>query len=475
MTDLPARSATSRFAHLSLSLRLSLAIGVILVAGGIVVALAALAYGQQAAQTTFDRLLVGAANQISASITIVDGSAIVDLPVTALELLALARDDRIVYRVVGPDSETLTGSEAPAIPPLEADVSYFYDTLGEEPVRLVAVRRHFAERGYSGTVTTLVGHTLRAREGLAWEIVRSALGVLAIAALFMFVLAGFAVWSALAPLRRIERALLARDPKDVSRLDIAVPRELNAIVGAINRFMSRINRQMEMMQNLISDSAHQLRTPITALRAQAQLALEEPDPARRNDLLDRIHLRAVRLSRLTDQMLNRAMVIHRTDASSRETLDLRKVAIAAAESFDDGKIFESGALRLDMPDDALSVRGDFLSLVEATKNLISNALTHGRAPVGVHTGMRDAKACLWVSDRGEGLDENQLKSIGGRFARKDATGQGRTASASSGSGIGLSIASAVAQAHGGGLFTRKHKTGFEIGFHLEQPSHRGSE
>lgn len=473
MTELSAPGWTGRFAHLSLSVRLSLAIGVILVAGGIVVALAALAYGQQAAQTTFDRLLIGAANQISASITIVDGAPVADLPVTALELLALARDDRIVYRVVGPDDQTLTGSDTPAIPLMNADISFFYDTLGNEPVRLVAVRRNFAERGYSGIVTTVVGHTLRSRESLAWEIVRSALVVLALAALFMIVLAGFAVWSALAPLRRIERALLARDPKDVSPLNIAVPRELDAIVGAINRFMSRIKRQMDVMQNLISDSAHQLRTPITALRAQAQLALEEPDPARQSEMLGRVHQRAVGLSRLTDQMLNRAMVIHRTDSLSREALDLRTVAIAAAETFDDGKAFESGTLRLDMRDDDLPVLGDFMSLVEASKNLISNALTHGIAPVGVHTGVRDGKPCLWVSDRGHGLNDTQLRSIGRRFAPGGKAGSSRTASAATGSGIGLSIALAVAQAHGAELFAEQQPSGFEIGFCLEYQPDQG--
>ncbi len=84
---------------LSLATRLFGAIGFILLVGGLIVTWAAFAYGQQAARNAFDRLLIGAADQISASISIVDGHPLVDLPVTALDLLALAENDRIVYRV----------------------------------------------------------------------------------------------------------------------------------------------------------------------------------------------------------------------------------------------------------------------------------------------------------------------------------------------------------------------------------------
>ncbi|WDR06949.1 sensor histidine kinase [Devosia rhodophyticola] len=421
--------------------RLFLAIGLILLAGGIIVTSAALAYGHQAARDAFDRLLVGAANQISASISIVDGTPLVDLPVTALELLALAREDRIAYRVIDPEGVTLTGYDELALPPTQQDVSFFDGTFAGAPVRLVAVRRHFAERGFSGTVTTIVAHTTIARQALAWDIARNAWMMLAVAGIGMVALAAFSIRSALVPLKRIGQDLLRRDPKDLTPLDIVVPRELRAVVDAINRFITRLHQQIDGMQNLISDSAHQLRTPIAALRAQAQLASEEQDPARQSEIVGRILARAVGLSRLTDQMLNRALVIHRGDSAVHTRIDLRRTAMAAAEVFDDGAIFEVGRLRLDLSETPVWIAGDALSLEEAVKNLISNALQHGDGVVTVSVIRQPDEALLHVHDEGKGMTAKEARQLGQRFLSSD---QHRT----NGTGIGLSIAHAVANAHG---------------------------
>ncbi|MGV8831825.1 MAG: sensor histidine kinase [Devosia sp.] len=425
---------------LSLAARLFLAIGLILLTGGIIVTAAAFTYGHHAARDAFDRLLVGAANQISASISIVDGEPLVDLPVTALELLALAPEDRIAYRVIGPDGVTLTGYDDLALPPTQHDVSYFDGSFTGEPVRLVAVRRHFAERGFSGSVTTIVAQTTIARQALAWDIARNAWVMLVVAGIGMVALATFSIRSALEPLKRIGSDLLGRDPRDLTPLDIAVPRELRAIVDAINRFITRLRRQVDGMQNLISDSAHQLRTPISALRAQAQLAADEPDPARQSEIVGRILARAVGLSRLTDQMLNRALVIHRGDSAAHAKVDLRRIAMAAAEVFDDGTIFETDRLRLDLCETPAWVAGDALSLQEAVKNLISNAFQHGSGTVTISVLRQNGQAVLKVHDQGKGMTSEQARQLGQRFLSVDAH---RT----SGTGIGLSIAHAVANAH----------------------------
>jgi two-component system sensor histidine kinase TctE len=319
----------------------------------------------------------------------------------------------------------------------------------------------FAERGFSGTVTTVVGHTTIAREALAWDIARQAWVVLGLAGIGMAALAAFSIRSALQPLRRIERDLLGRDPKDLTPLEIAVPPELRAVVEAINRFMLRLHRQIDGMQNLISDSAHQLRTPIAALRAQADLAAEEQDPARQAEIVQRIHARSVGLSRLTDQMLNRALVIHRADTAIHTVVDLRRVAMTASEVFDDGTLFESGRLRLSLPQAPAMVKGDLLSLEEAAKNLISNALQHGKGTVTVTVTvtLADGVARLSVHDEGCGVSNADAQRFGERFRRGN---DHRT----HGTGIGLSIAHAVASAHQTAIETTADGHGFEIGFGL---------
>lgn len=443
---------------MSLTSRLIVAIGLILLCGGLIVNAAAFAFGQDAATKAFDRLLIGAADQISASISIVDGQPLVDLPVTALYLLSLAEDDRIVYRVADASGQTLTGYEN-VPPPEEAADAVFYDgSFTGEPIRLVAVRRHFAERGFSGSVTTIVGHTLLARKALAWDIARGAWVALAIAGIGMVLLAAIAIRSALAPLRRLERELLRRNPKDLTPMSFPVPSELGTVMAGINGFMERLGRQMDAMQNLISDSAHQLRTPIAALQVQAQLASEEADPARQREIVQRIHARAVGLGRLTDQMLKQALVAHRADAANHMALDLRRIAMAASEVFDDGTAFESGRLRLDVPSGAVFVTGDALSLTEAAKNLISNALKYGTGTVTLEIASTKGGGRLTVWDSGPGLSKEQVKNLGNRFIHQ-GPGKGQ------GAGIGLSIARSVALAHNTDLDVERSGAGrFGIGF-----------
>ncbi len=304
----------------------------------------------------------------------------------------------------------------------------------------------------------MVGHTLLARNALAWDIARNAWIALGVAGIGMVLLAAFAIRSALSPLHRLEREMRRRDPKDLTPLDIAVPAELSAVMAAIDGFMLRLKRQLDAMQNLISDSAHQLRTPIAALRAQAELAAEEPDPVRRTEIVRRIHTRAVGLSRLTDQMLNRALVTHRADTAIHTQVDLRKIAMAATEMFDDGDMFETGKLRLDVPASPLLAQGDALSLTEATKNLISNALRHGEGNITVTVRPEGEDAQIMVWDQGSGLTSEQERHLGERFA---------TATGTSGAGIGLSIAHAVATAHHSKLVIRReNRDAFGIGLSL---------
>ena len=440
----------------SIARRLAVAVTLILGAGGIVVTVAAYAYGRQAAGEAYDRLLAGAAFEIGRSVSITSGRVIVDLPVSAFELLALAPDDRVVYRVLDRDGNTVTGyANVPSPPPISDDVVFYGAKMDGEPVRLAATRRRFAERAYSGEVDVVVGHTTRARDALAWDITAKALLILAAGGIAAVALAVFAVRSSLRPLARIERALLARDPKDLSPLDVDSPKEIETIVAAIDRFMGRLARRVTVMQRLIADATHQLRTPISALRAQAELATAEDDPERLRAIAGRIHQRTQSLSRLTDQLLNQALIIHRADAASREPLDLRSIAVRVAEETDHDLPDAGPSLRLDVPDDPVPVLGDALSLVEAAKNLVNNAFRHGTPPIAlaVEAGT-DGTAEIAVIDHGAGVPEQDWRDSGRRFA--NAAG-----SSTEGAGLGLAIVNAVAEAHDGTLrFSRMQDGSF---------------
>ncbi|WP_376873892.1 sensor histidine kinase [Albirhodobacter sp. R86504] len=453
---------------LSLSARVSLGVISLLVVGGILTSLAAFAYGRQAAREAYDRLLLGAANDIAASVIVVDGALSVDLPISAFQLLALAPEDRIAYRISGIDGARLTGYELDLPPRRTTPRPTFMDAeFAHEPARFVAVSKRFSERDLAGTVEIVVGQTLRARNALALDITRNALIALGLAGVLMLILAALMVRHAMQPLEAIASAFATRDPHDLTPMTTPVPREAVVMMQAMNGFMARLDRQIGAMRNLISDTAHQLRTPVAALRAQADLAAEERDPDRRALIVDRIHRRSLSLGRLLDQMLSRALVIHRTDSIRPTPIDLREIALDILDAGDHALLAPTAELKLKIDDLPVMVLADEVSLSEAAKNLVSNALKHGRAPVTLGasfepdaTDATQVTATLWVHDEGDGPSDEVLALLGQRFARTAAS-RGESA------GLGLSIGHAVAQAFGGTLtFERPPSGGFRASLRL---------
>ncbi|QFT97692.1 Sensor protein QseC [Roseovarius sp. THAF8] len=430
----------------SLSFRLGVALAVVLAIGGVAVSLAAYAYGRSAAQNSYDRLLVGAANQIAGSLRLRGGEIMVDIPVSAFDLLSLAPRDRVVYAVFDDRGQLITGYDA--VDPPDGDDEFFGGSFAGEPVRYAHVRRLISERSFLGAVDVVVGQTIEARRDLAQQVTRNALVVVAAVGLVISGLAFLAVNSALRPLRRLERDVAARSSRDLTPVDVEVPQEIASLVAALNRFIGRIDRQLRIMRTLIADASHQLRTPIAALRAQAELAREAPDAEEMRRIVERIHDRSRNLSQLTDQLLNHAMIIHRADSVELTSVDLRVVASEAVAQFDQTLTGAELEVRMDLPEEPMICDGDALSLVEACKNLINNAVAYGKPPITVFVQDPGATFRLGVRDRGDGMAEEMWADAGSRFAKRSGV-------SSTSAGLGLSIVSAVAQAHRGRMKIRR--------------------
>jgi len=446
----------------SIALRLTLAVTFILLLAATAAIWSAWNYGIQAANEAYDRLLTGASLQIAERISVADGEVLVDLPSSAFELLSLARNDRVFYRVVGMDGETLTGYPDLPLPEAaetRASTAYEADYSGET-VRAVMTTRQIAERGMNGNVRVIVAHTVQERIALARDIATKAAILVGAAALAIVLLAWFAVRYALAPLIRVERALLSRDPNDLSPFEIETPREIETVVDAINRFTRRLDRRVSAVQSFVADAAHQLRTPITAIRAQAQLAAGEESPDRLRRINKRILDRSIAVGRLADQLLSHAMVTHRTDSEPRERVDLRRIAIEAEQ---ETRRFADPAAELpllDLPEEAVTVAGDRFSLREAVKNLANNALEHGKPPVAIRVAAEGGRARICVIDHGGGIAQEDRASAGTRFRRNRAA-------SSKGASLGLAIAHEVAVSHGGELALRDIENGgFEVSLSL---------
>ncbi|WP_064746644.1 sensor histidine kinase [Lysobacter antibioticus] len=428
-------------------------LGALSLIGAVLLFLAARSYGRSAADRSYDHLLVASALSIADSVALVDGQWQVDLPYAALDLLAMAPEDRVFYRVAGAEGATITGyADLPAPPALPRDgrPRLFDAVYRGEATRFVAVSRWVAGPATQGQAIVQVGQTRLAREALADDVVLRALVAIVALSLAALALVWIGVHRALRPLQKLERDLSLREPSDLKPVAGEVPLELDQLVGALNRFMARLSASNETLRAFMGDAAHQMRTPLAALRAQAQLALDEDDPIEQRRSLVTIERNASHMSRLLNQLLSDASAIHRSHLQQFETVDLAEVLHQALYE----SIPQAGPrpdVRLAATGEPMRVRGDALLLREALKNLIDNALKHGRPPPGRDAGPLQialtvaedpAWAVLTVADHGPGIAPADAGSVFERFAR------GRDAVAG-GAGLGLAIVKRIVDSHGG--------------------------
>jgi two-component system sensor histidine kinase TctE len=404
-------------------------------------------YATRAADRAFDRLLAASALSIAGAVQVEEGRVTVELPLASLAMLG-AGGDRVFYLVEAPDGAFVTGypdlaagrPRAARSEPNFEDLSY----RGER-VRVATIGRLSSVGGGAGFVSIRVAETRHGREALANEILARA--VLPLVALLLVALAvvWFGVRRAFVPLAGIEQELRERAPDDLSPLRLPVPIEVMALVSALNDFMRRLDSSLKTLSGLVADAAHQVRTPLAALRAQAEVALEEPDPVKVRERLARIHRNASATSDLVNQLLMEAIVAHRLE--TREVAPLTPAVIvdevrARLDDDDEGRLAVSVAPAAR----GVTIWGDRLALREMLRNLVENALAYSDDDVDIEVApAAPGRVALSVADRGEGIADDEKTLVLERFRR------GRSGAGAPGTGLGLAVAKSVAEAHGGSI------------------------
>lgn len=421
-------------------------LGALSLLGALLLFFAARDYGRQSANRSYDHLLLSSALSILDSVALADGQWQLDLPYPALDLLAMAPEDRVFYRVFDDRGRTITGyadlPPPPVAPSASAPPRLFDAHYSGEVVRFVVVARTVSSVAGQAEVRVQVGQTRRARDALAREVVVKALLGIALLSLFSLALVGWGVHRALRPLRRIENELSRREPSDLKPLTTVPPREMAHMVAALNRFMARLADSNATLRAFMAEAAHQMRTPLAALRAQAQLALDEDEPNELRRSLQAIERNASHMSRLLNQLLSDASAIHRAQVQRFEIVDLAELAHQALH-----EVLPRGAdaprLQLAITPQPARIRGDALLLREALKNLIDNACKYGGgAPIQVALGSDERDCVLTVADHGPGIPAAEAERVFERFVRGEHAPSG-------GAGLGLAIVKRIVVSHGG--------------------------
>ncbi|NDV73406.1 ATP-binding protein [Burkholderia cenocepacia] len=301
--------------------------------------------------------------------------------------------------------------------------------------------RVFGVHGVRGDVQVFVGERIDSRKAILGAVMRSALWPMA-AALPLLVLAiGWAVRRGTAPLRDFGRTLAKRNPQalDTIRPD-RTPLEMRPMLDALNGLFERIRAVMDAERRFTADAAHELRTPLAAVKAQAQVAMAEPHDERRRHALRGVLEGCDRAARLVDQLL----LLSRLDAGALadrapvdvSTLAKRVIAEAAPRS-----IGKRQRLELDAPSPCI-VGGNEPLLESMMRNLVDNAIRYSppQACITVSVGHREGRTVLRVEDSGPGMRDDDLDRLGERFFRPAGARPG-------GSGLGWSIVRRIAAAH----------------------------
>jgi two-component system OmpR family sensor kinase len=222
-------------------------------------------------------------------------------------------------------------------------------------------------------------------------------------------------------------------------------RSLNAMLGQIERAFAERKASEDRLRQFVADASHELRTPVSAVRAYAELfgrgARQRPDDLER--AMTGIEREATRLSLLVDDLLLLARLDQGRplEQAPVDLVELAHEAVDAARAVDPER-----PLSLDM-NGSLVVTGDALRLRQVIDNLLANVRAHTppAAPATVAVGSDGVSAILEVRDRGPGLPEDSAERAFERFYRGDAS-RSRT---SGGAGLGLAIVKAIVEAHGG--------------------------
>ena len=242
-----------------------------------------------------------------------------------------------------------------------------------------------------------------------------------------------------------------------------VPQEIKPLVVSINDLMNRLAAAFATQGRFLADAAHELRTPITALRLQLQWLQRAGGVAERAQAMAELAAGIDRSQRLVEQLLQVARSDTDGELTRREPVDLGTLVRATVAALS----IKADHAGLDLGADAtgqVMVQGDLSQLTVLLNNLIENALRYTPAGgvVDVVAVLQDGRPSLRVVDNGPGIAESDRERVFDRFYRCEAAQS--QANDSGGSGLGLAIVRAIAERHGAqvSLATPAAGSGLEV-------------
>ncbi len=420
-----------------------------------------------------DRSLQEIAREVVLHVKPNGGGPKLNLSPAAERILLVDPDDRLFMKITSATGAVIGGdADIPPPPALgRSGRPVSYDAvLHGLPVRVTAAWLPYEEGPQAPSVLVQVAETLNKRQRLAWDIMATAmvpqllLVLLATAAVYLGVRHG------LAPLSRLGRDVARRSHVDLSAIDASrVPGEVRPLVDEVNELMLRLGKTLDFQSRFIADAAHQLKTPVSGLKAQIELALRETEPQRLHHSLAQLYVGVDRLSRLVQQLLALARnEPGAVDAVQMQSVDLNVLAVETSMEWVPQALKQGIDLGFEGSEEPLVITADADRVRELINNLIDNAVRYSRRGGRVTVATRrcaDGAALLSISDDGPSIPVAERKRIFERFHRLLGTH-------ADGSGLGLAIVSEIASLHGAQITLEEDVDGVGNTFSVLFPASR---
>jgi two-component system, OmpR family, sensor histidine kinase QseC len=304
--------------------------------------------------------------------------------------------------------------------------------------------RVFSTRDAGDRVLVQVAEQDYERDELATAVARNFVVPLAITLPILGVTIWAAVGRATQSLTRVNEQVASRAADSLAPLDVAdAPSEIGALVTSLNQLFRRVHDLIEQERRFTADAAHELRTPLAGIRAQAQVARNAANDAERVHALNGVLAGCDRATHAVEQMLTLARLA--PDAVSYQPAPLELAAVLKGTISDLAPAVLAKGMDIELTHQPqVLVPGDGGLLAILFRNLIDNAIRYSppstRVDVEIETA--DNEALVRITDAGPGISADERANIGRRFYRAPGT-------QAPGSGLGLSIVRRVLDLHRG--------------------------
>jgi len=298
-----------------------------------------------------------------------------------------------------------------------------------------------------------VAERREARDHLAETVVGSMLLPMLIMLPLLGALIWFGISRGLRPLDAISSEVAQRQPQNLEPMVLhAVPDEVAPLVQDLNRLFERVRESLDKEHRFTADAAHELRTPLAAIRTQAQVAQAAAADSEREQALASVIEGCDRAARLVEQLLTLARLEPENFRAS-ETCDLASIVREVIAELAPKAVRKDIELQLTAAPQT-KVKGDAALLGILVRNLVDNAVRYSPAnsEVQIRIDSTEDGAALTVCDQGPGIPEGEKARIWDRFYRVLGTGE-------AGSGLGLSIVRQVADLHHADIETADGENG----------------